>query len=422
MRTESYGAFSKTIHQKVLAERRPLNATIEVTRRCPLTCSHCYNNLPMADKAARDQELTYDELCRVMDETAEAGVLWLLLTGGEIFARKDFLDIYAYAKGKGFLVTLFTNGTMITPEIADFLAQFPPFSIEITLYGRTRETYERLTRIPGSYDRCMRGIQLVLERKLPLKLKSVAVSVNKHEIWDMKRFVEEEIGGVGVFRFDALMNPRIDCSQSPLEVRLTPEEVVELDMQDPRRVADWRQFAERFVAPPQRSDEVYSCGGGIGSFAVDPYGKMSICVLSTQESYDLRTGTVQEGWRNFLGQVRHRKITRITKCTECQIKSMCGMCPANGELHHGDAEKPVEFLCETAHLRAHSIGIKVAPHGDCAFCPGGERHEALLDTVARLSDAATRALAQAPARRSLPVVSSGGDQGGCGSGGCASCA
>ena len=90
-----------------------------------------------------------------MDEITEAGCLWLLFTGGEIFARGEFLDIYTHAKQKGLLVTLFTNGTLINPKIADFLVHWRPFAIEITLYGRTKETYERVTGIPGSYERCM---------------------------------------------------------------------------------------------------------------------------------------------------------------------------------------------------------------------------------------------------------------------------
>src|SRR4029453_13908837 len=164
METVSYGEFSQTFHRRTMREHLPLSGTIEVTRRCPLTCVHCYNNLPLADGAGASTELTYAEHCRILDELADAGCLWLLFTGGEIFARRDFLDIYTYAKKKGFLITLFTNGTLITPRIADYLAVWRPFSIEITLYGLTKETYERLTGIPGSFEKCMRGIRLLRER------------------------------------------------------------------------------------------------------------------------------------------------------------------------------------------------------------------------------------------------------------------
>ena len=110
MDTLSYTEFSHGMHQRVLGQRVPLGGTIELTYRCPLSCALCYNNLPMADQKARSDELTYDQHCRILDEIVEAGCLWLLYTGGEIFARRDFLDIYTYAKQKGLLITLFTNG------------------------------------------------------------------------------------------------------------------------------------------------------------------------------------------------------------------------------------------------------------------------------------------------------------------------
>src|SRR5258708_31589800 len=180
MDTLSYGAFSEEFQSRWAHSRVRLSGQIEVTRRCPLECLHCYNNLPMSDGEARSRELDYAEHCRLLDQLADAGCLWLLYTGGEIFARRDFLDIYTYAKKKGFLVTLFTNGTLITESIADYLVEWPPFSIEITLYGATPETYEKLTQVPGSYERCMRGIRLLLQRNLPMKLKSAASSTNHY--------------------------------------------------------------------------------------------------------------------------------------------------------------------------------------------------------------------------------------------------
>ncbi|HEX8141790.1 MAG TPA: radical SAM protein [Pyrinomonadaceae bacterium] len=425
METVNYGEFSRELHEHLATDRHPSNATIEVTRRCPLVCAHCYNNLAMNDTEARNSELTLEEHYRLLDELAEAGCLWLLYTGGEIFARRDFLDIYTYAKRKGFLITLFTNGTLITPKIADYLVEWRPFAIEITLYGRTRETYERLTGIPGSFDKCMRGIELLLERKLPLSLKSVGVTINRHEIWDMKRYAEEELG-VG-FKFDALMSPRIDCSQSPLAVRLTPEETVELDLQDPRRIAEWKKFAARFGGPvnaPEHSDDVYHCGGGLNSFAVDPQGRMSICVLSHFDSYDLRRGSFSEGWHDFLSKVRSRKMTMQTKCVKCEIKAMCGMCPANGELESGHAEKPVDYLCHVAHLRARSFDLEVPPHGDCEYCEGGSRYDELSASVASLRGRAGDRVMNVESHnsRNLPVMNAASSDNSCGSGGgCSSC-
>jgi len=385
MNVAAYADLSRSIHQHYSGQRAPLEVSIEVTRRCPLECLHCYNNLPMGDLQARRCELSKEEHFKLLDELAQLGCLWLLYTGGEIFARKDFLEIYTYAKKKGFLITLFTNGTLIGERTADYLRQWPPFAIEITLYGRTKETYEALTGIPDSYERCLRGIALLRDRGLPLKLKTVPTTVNKHEVLAMRQFAEEELHLE--FKFDSLINPRIDCSQSPLAVRLSPQEVVALDLHSTKVAAEYRKLAEEEAKHPPALENIetsYSCGGGMNSFAIDPYGHMSICVLSHQETYDIRSGSVEDGWKQFLLRVRTRARKTISKCVSCRLHSLCSMCPANGELENGDPESPVEFLCEVAHLRAVSLGLQAPPHGECDFCPGGRSYSAVMESAQRI--------------------------------------
>ncbi len=413
----SYGEFSADLHSRQGGQRSPMQVSIEVTRRCPLECQHCYNNLPMGDQDARSREMSTEEHFRMLDELVEMGCFWLLYTGGEIFARKDFLEIYTYAKQKGFLITLFTNGTLINETIADYLVEWPPFAIEITLYGRTRETYEALTQIPGSYERCLRGIKLLRERGLPLKLKTVATSINKHEILAMRQFAEEELGAE--FKCDGQINPRIDCSQSPLAVRLTAEEVVALDLYSPKEVSEYRRLAKRDAENPPnltQIDTVYFCGGGVNSFAVNAFGEVGICVISQQETFSVREGGVRNVWEESLSSLRNRKRTRVTKCIECRIKSLCGMCPANGELENGDRESPVEFLCNVAHLRAAVIGAEVPAHGECNFCAGGVEREALLESARRIANKEIDVESWVGPQQILPILNNSSvAAGGCGS-------
>jgi radical SAM protein with 4Fe4S-binding SPASM domain len=420
MNVAPYAELSRSIHQQYAGRRAPLEVSIEITRRCPLECLHCYNNLAMGDLEARGRELTKDEHFKLLDDLADMGCLWLLYTGGEIFARKDFLEIYTHAKRKGFLITLFTNGTLITERTADYLRDWPPFAIEITLYGRTKETYETLTGTSGSYERCLHGIDLLRERGLPLKLKTVPTTVNKHEVVAMKEFSEQELHLD--FKFDALVNPRIDCSQSPLAVRLSPEEVVTLDLHFPKVATEYRQMAERemrYLPAPEDNRTVYSCGGGVNSFAVDPYGNMSICVLSHQQTYDIRSGSVKEGWEQFLLSVRTKERKKISKCVNCRLHSLCSMCPANGELENGDPESPVEFLCEVAHLRAMALGFQVPPHGDCDFCAGGRLHSSVVESTERIVSRKVDVSHWVSPQVLLPILNqnwtSSGGCGGCGS-------
>jgi radical SAM protein with 4Fe4S-binding SPASM domain len=251
---------------------------------------------------------------------------------------------------------------------------------------------------------------------LPLKLKTVATSINKHEISAMRQFAEDELGVE--FKCDGQINPRIDCSQSPLAVRLTPEDVVALDLHDPKVASEYRKLARRdSELPPNLSqvDTVYACGGGFNSFAVNAYGEMGICVISQQETFSIREAGLKLVWEQSLQRLRSRKRMRVTKCIQCRIQSLCAMCPANGELENGDRESPVEFLCQVAHLRAAAIDAEVPPHGDCEFCAGGSRHEGMLESAARIKSKEIDVESWMGPQQILPILNNSSvSVGGCG--------
>jgi radical SAM protein with 4Fe4S-binding SPASM domain len=386
LETLDYASWSLSFKERVGGKRVPLAGTLELTRRCNNRCRHCYNNLPANDSKALASELSTDEIKRILGETAAAGCVWLLLTGGEILLRPDFLEIYRHAKGRGLLVTLFTNGTLVTPKLADELAGLRPVSIEITLYGCTAETYEKVSGVPGSFRRCLEGVRLLMERGLPLKLKSTLCALNAHEIWEIKRFAEQELGLP--FRFDALLNARCDGSLRPLEVRLAPEEVVALDLADAERMKALRDLAHRppRAAPaPSGRAPLYTCGGGAHSFAIDPYGRLRACALSTGAGFDLRAGGFPAGWDRHLAQVHALTAEPDSLCTRCRLRSLCGMCPANGEIECGDPRRRVDFLCRVAHLRAYAMKMEIPAHGPCDYCPGGGRHGEMVKEAERLN-------------------------------------
>ncbi len=340
--------FTKNLLKKVGDQRIPLSGDVELTARCNLHCVHCYINKPAEDGNALRRELTGKQLCRIIDEIVDEGCLWLLLTGGEPLIRHDFKSIYRHAKNKGLLITIFTNGTCIDKGVADFLADWRPFSIEITLYGRTQKTYESVTRVAGSYDRCIKGIELVLERGLPLALKSTILSRNKHELWEMKSFAES----LGVqFRFDAVLIPRLDGTRRVEQSRISPEEVVALDEADQARLSDWLEFDAKFRGSAPKPDSVFQCGAGRQGFHVDPEGRLTPCTTIRSRFYDVTRGNFREGWRTFFGDMINERIEGDSTCRSCSLAFVCHNCPGWAELTRGKNGYPVEYLCRIAQLR-----------------------------------------------------------------------
>jgi radical SAM protein with 4Fe4S-binding SPASM domain len=343
-----YGSFSERLHGAGSGGRIPLDGSLELTERCNLRCRHCYINRPLGDRAAASRELTTAEMHRLIDEIAGEGCLWLLLTGGEPLVRPDFLEIYDHAKRRGMLVSLFTNGTLVTPEVAEHLEQWAPFSVEITLYGRTEETYEKVTGVPGSYRQCLRGIELLIAHKVPLRLKTILLTVNRHELGEMESFA----GALGVeFRFDPILNFRLDGSPAPSSCRLSPEEAVSVDMGEPRRWREWQEL-DRLMRVGRRDDErLFACGAGIGSFHVDSYGGLSPCLMARHVSCDLRSTSFREAWEDWMPDVRAQKWTTEATCRRCSLMHLCGRCPGHAYLETGSPEQVVPYLCRVGHLR-----------------------------------------------------------------------
>ncbi len=154
----------------------------------------------------------------------------------------------------------------------------------------------------------------------------------------------------------------------------------------------------------------------MNSFAINAYGEMGICVISQQETFEIRGREIRQVWEDSLLKLRNRKRTRVTKCVECRIQSLCGMCPANGEMENGDRESPVEFLCQVAHLRAAAVGAEVPAHGECEFCAGGSEHEALIGSARRIVAKEIDVESWVGPQQILPILNNASvAAGGCGS-------
>jgi radical SAM protein with 4Fe4S-binding SPASM domain len=353
----SYSAFARRIGERVSSERTPLDGSLEVTFRCNLRCAHCYVNEPPGHRRSKERELTAAEIRRITDEVVDRGCLWMLLTGGEPLLRPDLREIYLHMKRRGLLVTLFTNGTGITPRIADLLAEWPPLVVEVSVYGSSPEVYERVTGVPGSFRRCIRGIELLVDRKVRMRLKTIPTTLNYMDMDGMRALT----AGYGLdFEWDPLVNCRVDGSPKPTAVRLRPEQILALEQQDTKRAAAFRlEFGKASRVDPRA--DLITCGAYLHAFHIDPYGHLVPCMLLREPAYDLRKGSFREGWDEHFPTMRRQARTKAMACDACDLHAACDQCVGWARLETGDPEGRVPFLCDLTLLRADTFAPAPKP-------------------------------------------------------------
>ena len=336
------GEFLREFYKRSVQLRVPLSGSLEITSLCNLKCVHCYLGTDTPPERKALKEMSTAKILAVLDEITEAGCLDLLLTGGEPFLRKDFNIIYSHAKKNGLLVTVFSNGTLVTDKIVSLFEDLPPQAVEISLYGATGETYEKISGVRGSYDKCLKGIQLLLDANINLKLKTILMTLNRHEFFLIENFAKER--GVK-FRFDAMIFPKLNGDKSPIGLRISPEEAIEKEFSDNERFSQWKKYFER-LGPIQMEEALYSCGAGITGFHIDACGKLKPCLMTTSPEYDLKEGPFSIGWREVLPLIREKKPENSFRCGTCSKAPLCGYCPPFFALENGREDICSEFLCE----------------------------------------------------------------------------
>jgi radical SAM protein with 4Fe4S-binding SPASM domain len=346
-------------------KRIPFLFDLEITARCNLNCRHCYINLPAADKGAKDRELSLDEIREIADEAASLGALWCVITGGEPLLRDDFLDIYLYLKRKGLLVSVFTNATLVTEEHIGLFRRLPPRDIEVSVYGVSKGTYERITRRSGSFGAFLRGLGLLLETGLNVRLKAMYMSSNLHEQHEIARFCRERTWDY--FRFDPFLHLRYDGDKTRnreiKSQRLSPEEIAALEQSDPERFQALEEKCDKTIirgCSPMANGQLFLCGAGKASFSISYDGMFRLCSSLWHPNciYDVRDGNLTYAWSHFVPRVRDMCSEReeyLRSCRVCNLIDLCMWCPANAYLETGQLDSPVEYYCEVAHARAQAL-------------------------------------------------------------------
>ena len=362
MRTTSkYGFWQK------LKDRRTLTGfNLEITARCNNNCRHCYINLPLDDAQAKQKELTFPELKKIIDEAISLGAIWCLLTGGEPLVRDDFFDIYIYLKKKGILPLVFTNAAFINQQHIKLFKKYPPHFVDVTVYGVTEDTYEKVTRARGSFANFKRGLELLVSNKIPLRLKTITLRSNLNEFAEIRKFCRR-LPFQRPFRFDPFLILRYDMDHSRnKEIRsekLTAEDIIRLERSDRERSTVLTKKCDVLInsLPGHvNCNHLFTCSIGSSQCTVSYDGFFRPCSVLWHPDciFDLRKGSLSKAWKQFVPMIKEMRTNRkelLQKCHACSMVSLCEWCPGRAYLETGELDAFVPSFCEVAHRRKEML-------------------------------------------------------------------
>ncbi|MEI7833257.1 MAG: radical SAM protein [bacterium] len=342
----------------------PISFLLELTARCNMNCRHCYVNCPSTDTAVAAREMPRAMVADLARQAVDMGTLWCTLTGGDPLLHPEFTDIYLDLKRLGLLTSVFTNATLITTEHAQLWQAYPPRDVEVTVYGATAESYERVTRRPGSYAAFRRGLDILGEYGVPVHLKAIALRSNYDDLANIAEFCRQY--SKDRVRFSTMLHLRTDGDQQR-SAEIRAERLTAAEMRASAQAFDDDDCLEPGKKQPAITAaddpmQLFHCNAGIGNFAISYDGQFRLCISlnAPGTTYDLHKGTLRDAWENFVPAVRALRTTADFRCTGCDIRHQCTTCPAFAYLETGALDGVPEYFCQLAHEK--DITPRFSPH------------------------------------------------------------
>lgn len=297
-------------------------ASYEITEKCNYRCQHCYLGNKFTAK-----NLTLTDKKKIIELIHKFGCLWIQLTGGEPFLDKDFIEIYSLAYSLGLLITISSNGSLLSSEIKEVLRSRPPYRLTISMYGATSSSYESLTQERGSYHDFIAALKWLANQKIRVRINIIQTMYNACEINRMKKMAREF--GFEYFVFSSLF-PTLDGKDFPLSISCQDEECI-----------DKKESGVNYMP----------CKAGTNSFHVNSSGHVSICKMARQLNCDfsLDHDMIVDKLKFFSSQLL--RVPSI--CGDCQQRKSCFICPPVFRLYSQSGN--ISEACKTSSRRERRL-------------------------------------------------------------------
>lgn len=331
--------FTKELEERAFLEGIPFKCVFELTARCNFNCKMCYIHMNDAQIKARGRELTNEEWLRIAEEARDAGTLYLNLTGGEIFARPHFRELYEKLSQMGFLIQLQSNGYLIDEKVIAWLSENPPYAIRFSLYGASNETYAAVCGVKDGFDRVSHAVDLIKQAGIPIYLVSTIVKENQNDLEAMYRFAEER------------------------KVLFTPSATVVHPVRGATADAKNHKLSLKsgelhILKKVKRLYGPYSSAFGMcGSFRKSAWitwdGKMQMCTFMESPNICLQNKTFSDAWQELLSALE--TLQKPETCQSCRYEGFCKKCPGVLSAECGAPNRVTAEFCGTAKLLYHAL-------------------------------------------------------------------
>lgn len=317
---------------------RPSAAQIYLENRCHLDCQHCYES---PSTHPPEQHLSLEDYDALLGELAALGVLFLTFTGGEIFLRKDALDVIAMARRHRFAVTLYTSGTLLDEAKADRLRDLNVSEVHISVYSHDSALHDAFTRVPGSHAKSVAALRMLKERGVTTVLKANVLRFNIDALDELLTLADTLGAEV---QLDPSVRPRLDGDRSVLELGVTPEELRRKVLVRPDLAPAFRRYrAEELCAGERKllDDDSVLCGAARDVIAIGADGSVLACgyfpAAAGRWRRDAAGARLEDIWLQSaqLDEVREQTIAAMSGCGRCELRPMCNPCMAFGLVEHG---------------------------------------------------------------------------------------
>lgn len=341
---QRYQALIRKMVYHTRAEKVPMSGSFELTPCCNLACKMCYVRLTQQEQEQRGKLLSAYQWLHLAEQAKEMGTFSVALTGGEAMLRPDFKEIVRGMSEMGIYVDILSNGTLIDDKLIDFLCQYPPKNIQITLYGYSFEQYEAVCGNGAAYKKVMQSISKILAAKLPLSLATTLVDSSNDDYLAIHRFAKEN--GlrhiVGAYLHQPREKKEIDINTVRIDSRKY------LSIENKLRSIDNQPLikpCEDSVRKPADGiiEKGFLCGGGRNSFHINWHGEMQTCpAFDVLKSYPLKDG-LRKAWDSLVMQAD--QVKALVECQTCEYRGQCTTCVS---MHYGDTKefgKVSPYIC-----------------------------------------------------------------------------